>query len=213
MKGLLGKKIAMTRIYDGDGVLRPATVLQVGPCVVLQKKTAATDGYAACQLGFERKKAKRATKAESGHAATAGAEAPRLVREFRFEGDPEVGAELKVSEVFDGVPFVDITGTTKGKGFQGVVKRYGFHGGPASHGAMAHRRPGSIGMCQTPGRVLRGQKMPGRTGARRRTVQNLRVLELHPDRNLMVVGGAVPGPNGAYVEVRTSLKRPAATKG
>lgn len=210
MRGLLGKKIGMTRIYDQDGVMRPVTVLQVGPCVVLQKKTPERDGYAAYQLGFAEKKERRATKAEAGHAARAGAKPQRFVREFRIDGDHEVGAQLTVAEVFDGVPFVDVTGTTKGKGFQGVVKRWGFHGGPASHGSMSHRRPGSVGMCQTPGRVIRGQRMPGRTGARRRTVQSLRVLEVHGDRNVLVVRGAVPGPNGALVEVRTALKRPAA---
>ncbi len=210
MTGLLGRKIGMTRIYDGDGVLRAATVLQVGPCVVLQRKTADRDGYDAYQVGFETKKEKRATRAERGHARKAGLEAaPRIVREFPAVDEHEVGETVTVS-IFDGVPYVDVTGITKGKGFQGVVKRHGFRGGPASHGSMSHRRPGSIGMCQTPGRVFKGRKMPGRTGGRRRTVQNLRVLEVHGDRNLLVVAGAVPGPNGGWVEVRKALKRPAA---
>lgn len=201
----------MTRVYDQAGVMRPATVLQVGPCVVLQKKTPERDGYAAYQLGFAEKKTKRATRPETGHAARAGAQPPRFVREFRMDdADHEVGTRLNVADVFGGVPFVDVTGTTKGKGFQGVVKRWRFEGGPASHGSMAHRRPGSVGMCQTPGRVLRGQRMPGRTGGRRRTVQSLRVLDVCGEKDVMVVCGAVPGPNGALVEVRTSLRRPAA---
>ncbi|MBM4037460.1 MAG: 50S ribosomal protein L3 [Planctomycetes bacterium] len=220
--GLLGKKLGMTQLWDSQESARAATVLEVGPCVVLQVRTPERDGYAALQLGFEEKRARRkhgkgerrkaverrgATRAEIGQARKAKTTPKRFVREVRVEPshDFKVGQELTV-ELFAGVSHVDVIGTSKGKGFQGTVKRHHFSRGPASHGSMNVRQPGSIGSSAAPSRVLPGKRMSGHMGAERHTEQNLRVLQADKQRNLLVVHGAVPGPVGGYVVVRPALR-------
>lgn len=205
---ILGKKLGMTQVYDAQNVLVPVTVVEAGPCSVVQVKTVATDGYNAVQLGFSQKKAKNTASGEMGHAKKAGLEiAPRVLAEVRLKDAPT----LKVGDVVNATSFsegmlVDVIGVTKGKGFQGVVKRFRVAGGPASHGSMFHRRIGSIGMRQTPGRSWKNQAMPGHMGAEKRTVQNLRVIKVIAERNLILVKGAIPGANGDDVIVRSAIK-------
>ncbi|HUU42156.1 MAG TPA: 50S ribosomal protein L3 [Planctomycetota bacterium] len=202
---LLGKKLGMTQVYDDAGVLYPVTVIQLGPCTVMQVKTDATDGYSALQLGFEDKPRRRATKPERGRAEKIEAEPKRFVREVRLASASEknqAGQVLTAAE-FEGAKVVDVQGVTKGKGFTGVVKRYGFRGAPASHGASkVHRRPGSIGGNQRLTKVVKGKRMPGRDGADRRTVKNLSVVRIDPEKNLLLVAGGVPGPVGGFLAVR-----------
>lgn len=202
MSGIIGKKLGMTQIFEESGLVVPVTVIQAGPCPVLQVREAEKEGYRAVQLGFGAKKAKRVTRAEMGHAARAGLEfAPAVLREFRVVQDttPAVGEQVTV-EQFEPGSKVKVTGTTKGRGFQGVVKRHGFAGGRASHGATRiHRAPGSIGAGTNPSRVIKGKRLPGHMGHAQRTVLNLRVAKVDPERNLLYVRGAVPGPNGGYV--------------
>lgn len=208
---LLGRKIGMTQVYDAENVLVPVTVVEAGPCPVVQVKTQESDGYNAVQIGFDAKKDKNASKGERQHAGKAGlATAPRVLSEVRTAEAPslKVGDVVTV-EVFKEGQFVDVIGVAKGKGFQGVVKRFRTAGGPASHGSMFHRRIGSIGMRQTPGRTWKNQPMPGHMGSVRRTVQNLRIVRVVPDRNLILVKGAIPGANGDDVIVRIAIKRPA----
>ena len=205
---LVGKKIGMTQVYDAQNVLVPVTVVEAGPCPVVQVKTTETDGYNAVQLGFSKKKAKNSSKAEQGHAKKANLEeSPRVLSEVRLDGAPElkVGDVVTVAAFAEG-QMVDVIGVTKGKGFQGVVKRFRVAGGPASHGSMFHRRIGSIGMRQTPGRSWKNQAMPGHMGSERRTVQNLRVVKVLPEKNLILVKGAIPGANGDDVIVRSAIK-------
>ena len=204
MAGLIGKKIGMTRIFDDEGAAVPVTVVEAGPCPVLQIKSAETDGYTAVQLGFGAQKDKRASKAEKGHAAKAGVEvAPRLVREFELsDGDEyEIGQAITV-EVFDPGDSVRVTGTTKGKGFQGVVKRYGFAGRPASHGHPMSRTPGSIGPGTDPSRVIKGKKLPGRMGGVRATLPNAKVVRVDLERNLLFIKGGVPGSRNSYLLIQ-----------
>lgn len=202
MSGIIGKKMGMTQIFAENGLVVPVTVVQAGPCPVVQVREAEKEGYRAVQLGFGAKKAGRTTKAEMGHAARAGLEAaPVILREFRVGTDetPAVGEQVTV-ETFEPGARVKVTGTTKGRGFQGVVKRYGFAGGRASHGATRiHRAPGSIGAGTNPSRVIKGKRMPGHMGHAQRTVLNLRVAKVDAERNLLYIRGAVPGPNGGYV--------------
>jgi large subunit ribosomal protein L3 len=202
MSGIIGKKLGMTQIFEESGLVVPVTVIQAGPCPVLQVRDAEEEGYRAVQLGFGAKKAHRVSKAEMGHAAKAGLEfAPAVLREFRVvqETTPAVGEQVTV-EQFEPGSKVKVTGTTKGRGFQGVVKRHGFAGGRASHGATRiHRAPGSIGAGTNPSRVIKGKRLPGHMGHAQRTVLNLRVAKIDPERNLLYVRGAVPGPNGGYV--------------
>lgn len=202
MSGIIGKKLGMTQIFEESGLVVPVTVIQAGPCPVLQVREAEKEGYRAVQLGFGAKKAKRVTRAEMGHAARAGLEfAPAVLREFRVVQDttPAVGEQVTV-EQFEPGSKVKVTGTTKGRGFQGVVKRHGFAGGRASHGATRiHRAPGSIGAGTNPSRVIKGKRLPGHMGHAQRTVLNLRVAKVDPEHNLLYVRGAVPGPNGGYV--------------
>ena len=208
ISSLLGKKLGMTQVYDAQNVLVPVTVVEAGPCAVVQVKTAATDGYNAVQIGFSAKKARNASKAELAHAKKAGLDsAPRVLSEVRLADAPtlKVGDVLNVTSFTEG-QLVDVIGITKGKGFQGVVKRYRVAGGPASHGSMFHRRIGSIGMRQTPGRVWKNQIMPGHMGSEKRTVQNLRVVKVIADKNLILVKGAIPGANGDDVIVRSAIK-------
>jgi len=205
---ILGKKIGMTQVYDAQNVLVPVTVVEAGPCPVVQVKTVATDGYNAVQLGFSARKAKNVSKAEQSHAAKAGlSAAPRVLSEVRLNGDSPVKVgDVVTVESFKEGQFVDVIGITKGKGFQGVMRRYRVAGGPASHGSMFHRRIGSVGMRQTPGRVWKNQPMPGHMGSEKRTVQNLRVVKVIADKNLILVKGAIPGANGDDVVVRTAIK-------
>lgn len=203
MSGLIGRKLGMTRLFDEQGREVPVTVVEAGPCPVLQVKTEETDGYRALQLGFGEKKEKRANRAELGHASRAGVEAaPRVVREFPVTEDHEVeeGQELSV-ELFQEGDRVKVTGRTKGRGFQGVVKRYGFSGRPATHGHPMHRNPGSIGIMDV-SRVQKGQKLPGRTGDEKSTVRNLEVVRVDAERNLLFVKGAVPGAKQGYVFIQ-----------
>jgi large subunit ribosomal protein L3 len=208
ISSLLGKKLGMTQVYDAQNVLVPVTVVEAGPCAVVQVKTTETDGYNAVQIGFSKKKAKNASKAEQQHAAKAGlTDTPRVLSEVRLVDAPT----LKVGDLVTVVAFtegqlVDVLGVTKGKGFQGVVKRFRTAGGPASHGSMFHRRIGSIGMRQTPGRVWKNQAMPGHMGRDARTVQNLRVVKIIAEKNLILVKGAIPGANGDDVLIRTAIK-------
>lgn len=205
---ILGKKLGMTQVYDAQNVLVPVTVVEAGPCAVVQVKTVATDGYNAVQIGFSQKKTKNTAGGELGHAKKAGLEqAPRVLAEVRLTDTPT----LKVGDVVNATSFtegqlVDVIGVTKGKGFQGVVKRFRVAGGPASHGSMFHRRIGSVGMRQTPGRVWKNQAMPGHMGSDKRTVQNLRIVRVIAEKNLLLVKGAIPGANGDDVIVRTAIK-------
>jgi large subunit ribosomal protein L3 len=205
---ILGKKIGMTQIYDAQNVLIPVSVVEAGPCAVVQVKTVAIDGYNAVQLGFSQKKPKNTAAGELGHAKKAGLEvAPRVLGEVRLTETPthKVGDIVTVTAFTEG-QLVDVSGITKGKGFQGVVKRFRVAGGPAAHGSMFHRRIGSIGMRQTPGRTWKNQRMPGHMGSEARTVQNLRVVKIIADKNLILVKGAIPGANGDDVVVRTAIK-------
>ena len=204
MAGLIGKKIGMTRIFDDEGAAVAVTVVEAGPCPVLQIKTAETDGYSAVQLGFGSQKDKRANKAEKGHAAKAGVDvAPSLVREFDMsDGDEyEIGQTITV-EVFGAGDTVSVVGTTKGKGFQGVVKRWGFAGRPASHGHPMSRNPGSIGPGTDPSRVIKGKKLPGRMGGVRATIGNLKVVRVDLERNLLFLRGGVPGSRNSYLLIQ-----------
>ncbi len=205
---ILGRKLGMTQVYDAQNTLVPVTVVEAGPCTVVQVKTVETDGYNAVQIGFTQKKTKNTSAAELAHAKKAGLEAaPRVLAEVRLTDAPT----LKVGDVVNATAFsegqlVDVIGVTKGKGFQGVVKRWRVAGGPAAHGSMFHRRIGSIGMRQTPGRSWKNQSMPGHMGQERRTVQNLRIVKVIADKNLILVKGAIPGANGDDVIVRTAIK-------
>jgi len=205
---LLGKKIGMTQVYDAQNVLVPVTVVEAGPCPVVQIKTVATDGYNAVQLGFGAKKPKNASKAETQHAKKAGLEStPRELSEVRLAETPSLKAgDIVTVAIFAEGQVVDVIGVSKGKGFQGVVKRFRVGGGPASHGSMFHRRIGSIGMRQTPGRSWKNQRMPGHMGSDQRTVQNLRIVKVIADKNLLLVKGAIPGANGDTVLVRAGKK-------
>jgi large subunit ribosomal protein L3 len=203
--GILGKKIGMTQVFRPDGQVVPVTVLKAGPCVVVQRKTPNTDGYDAIQLGLvEGIKTKKLTKAAQGHTKKAGADGVKYTREFKLnpgDGDFKMGDRVLVDQ-FKPKQMVDVIGVSKGRGFAGVVKRHHFRGGPGAHGSMFHRAPGSIGASSFPSRVFPGMKMGGHMGTERVTVRNLEVVEVDSDDNLLVVKGAVPGPNGGYVMVR-----------
>jgi len=209
MKGLIGIKKGMTQIWDEAGNRIPVTVIEVGPCPVVQVKTKATDGYAAVQLGFGPQKPQRLSKAEVKHCAKAGLEVPcRTLKEFEADDGEEVKAgDVLTVKMFEGVKFVDVIGITKGKGFAGVVKRWGFRGGPHGHGGHSKRRPGSIGMRQDPGSVRKGHPMGGHMGSKQRTTQNLAVAGIREADNVILVKGAVPGANGGTVFVNKSLKK------
>jgi large subunit ribosomal protein L3 len=207
IKGLIGKKLGMTQIFSDEGVSVPVTVIEVEPSVVIQKKTAKTDGYDALQLGYGRIKQRNVTKALQGHFKKADKGLFRVLREFNMDPDGcEVGHELK-AEMFAPGDYVDVVGTTKGKGFAGVIKRHGFHGGRATHGSMFHRAPGSIGASADPSRVFKGTKLPGHMGSARKTVQNLLVWAVRPDMNVILVRGAVPGSKNGYVLIKQAIKK------
>jgi large subunit ribosomal protein L3 len=204
MSGLIGKKIGMTRIFLESGSAVSCTVVEAGPCPVVQIKTEESDGYSAVQVGFGAQRAKRATKAAVGHAAKVGLEsAPAILREFDIaDGEElEVGQALTV-EIFEEGDSVKITGTTKGRGFQGVVKRHGFKGRPATHGHPMSRIPGSLGPGTDPSRVIKGKKLPGRMGGKRHTILNQEIVKVDSERNLLFIKGSVPGAKNSYVLIR-----------
>ncbi len=201
MAGLIGKKIGMTRIFTEEGVAVPVTVVEAGPCPVIQVKTEETDGYRAVQLGFGAKKATRATRAELGHAQKASIEAaPAILREFAPDAgeDYELGQSLTV-ELFEPGDSVKVTGTSKGRGFQGGMKRHGFRGRPGSHGHPMARNPGSMGPGTDPSRVIKGKKLPGQMGSVRKTIRNIEVVKVDSERNLLFLKGGVPGSRNSYV--------------
>src|SRR5690349_7116225 len=210
VKGILGAKLGMTQVWDNNKVV-PVTVVQAGPCVLTQVRTDEKDGYAAVQLAYGAIDPRKVNKPESGHYAKAGVSPRRHIVELRTAdaGEYELGQEVTVDSFAAGTS-IDVTGKTKGKGYAGVMKRHGFHGLRASHGVeRKHRSPGSIGACATPGRVFKGVKMAGRMGGKRFTVQNLVIQAVDAERNLILVRGAVPGPKGALILVRTAAKKTA----
>lgn len=205
-KGILGKKVGMTQVFDESGQVIPVTVIQAGPCVVVQKKSAASDGYNALQVGFEPVKEKRVNKPLRGHFSKASLTPFRYLRELRLENvqDYQVGQEIK-ADVFNPGEKVDVTGISRGKGFAGGIKRHGFHRGPMEHGSKYHRRPGSLA-AKGPARVFKGRRLPGHMGAERVTVQGLEVIKNDPERNLLLVKGSVPGPRRGLLVIKNSVK-------
>ena len=206
-KGLIGKKLGMTQIFDEQGKVIPVTVIEAGPCVVAQVKTVETDGYNAIQLGFGDVKESKINKPEKGHFAKAKLALKKHLREFRLDSvdGVNVGDEIKV-DTFQAGDKIDVQGTSKGKGFQGVIKRHGQSRGPMGHGSMYHRRPGSMGPTSTPGRVFKGKKLPGHMGRVTVTIQNLDVVKVDLDKNAILVKGSVPGAKGAILKLKTSVK-------
>jgi large subunit ribosomal protein L3 len=200
MPGLIGKKIGMTSVFSADGKNIPCTVIEVGPCVVTQVKTAAVDGYNALQLGFEEQKEKHATQPELGHFKKAGVTPKRHLAEFKFDGEYNLGDTITV-DIFNESDFVDIVGVSKGKGYQGVVKRHGFGGvGQSTHGQHNRlRAPGSVGACSYPAKVFKGMRMAGQMGNQRVTVQNLQVLKVIAEHNVLMIKGSIPGSKGSIV--------------
>jgi len=208
MEGLIGKKIGMTQVWDKDGRRVAVTVLEVGPCPVIQVKTAETDGYLAAQLGFGAQKAQRLTRSAAARYTRAGVEPCRVLHEFRLDPGEAVETGKAVDlGVLDGVAFVDVQGVTKGRGFAGVVRRYRMAGGPKTHGGHSKRRIGSIGARDLPGWIEKGKRMPGHMGSVTRKARNLAVVQVRKEENLLLVGGAVPGPAGAVVFVTKALKK------
>jgi len=208
MKALIGRKVGMTQIFDDHGEQVPVTVLKAGPCTVVQRKRRERDGYDAVQLGFEECPLEKLNRPMRGHFGRALKSGFRVLREVRLdEGEDIAEGETLTVELFSDVAFVDVTGMSKGRGFQGVVKRYRMGGGRASHGSMTHRRVGAIGQCAMPSRVFKNKKMPGRMGHRRVTVQNLRVVGVRKEDNALLVEGAVPGPSGGLVIIREAVKK------
>ena len=208
MKSLIGKKLGMTQIFDEEGRRVPVTVIEAGPCSVVQRKTVATDGYEAIQLGFGAQKPERVAKPLAGHFKKAGVGTMRELREVRVDADDAAKAgDTLTAAVFEGVNFVDVLGVSKGKGFQGVMKRHNFGGGRATHGSHFHRTTGSIGMKEKPGRVFKGKKMAGQMGSTDITVQNVKVIQVRAAENLILVKGQVPGANGTTLVLREALKR------
>ena len=208
LRGSIARKVGMTRVFTDEGEQVPVTVLEVGPCVVLDRKTQADHGYEAAQIGFDDRKESRATKAIVGHCKKAGTGPKRVIREFPVSesDDVQVGDTITVRS-FEGIDYVDVVGTTKGRGFQGVMKRHNMAGGRMSHGAHARRRPGAIGCSSYPANVSKGKAMPGHMGNRTATQQNLAVVQVRAEENLLLVRGAVPGPRGGTVLVRAALKK------
>ena len=204
IEGLIGKKIGMTQSFEEGGNVIPVTLIKAGPCVIIQKKTDQKDGYSALQLGLiEERPAKNVTKSQLGHLKKSGAQPTKIMKEFRFSGAEEVkeGDQFSV-DIFQAGEKVHVVGTSKGKGFAGVIKRWGFRGGKASHGSMFHRAPGSIGASAFPSRVVKGKKLPGHMGQERVTVRNLVVIETDKENNLLMVKGAVPGAKGGYLLIK-----------
>ena len=209
MKTLIGRKVGMTQIFDEKGLVIPVTVIEAGPCSVVQIKTVETDGYDAVQLGFGEVKEYKVNKPEKGHFKKASVKAQKHLREFRAcpecLADVKVGDEIKV-DTFSVGDKVDIQGITKGKGFQGVIKRHGQSRGPMGHGSMYHRRPGSMGSTSTPGRVFKGKKLPGHMGVDKVTVQNLEIVKVDLDKNAILIKGSVPGNKGSILKIKNAVK-------
>ncbi|MEN6316847.1 MAG: 50S ribosomal protein L3 [Clostridiaceae bacterium] len=207
-KFILGKKIGMTQIFNENGLAIPVTVLQAGPCAVVQKKTVENDGYSALKLGFGEIAEKKLSKPEKGLFTKINVSSRKYLKEFRIDdvAKYEVGQEIKVADMFNSGDRIDVSGISKGKGFQGTIKRYGQSGGPETHGSMYHRRVGSMGPNTSPARVFKGKKLPGHMGVDKITVQNLVVVKADNERNLLLVKGAVPGPKGGLVVVRETVK-------
>ena len=208
IKGILGKKLGMTQVFDDENRVVPVTVVEAGPCVVTQIRTPETDGYSAIQIAFGEIDPRKANKPESGHFKKAGVTPRRHVAEIRMDDTStyEVGQEVKV-DIFEGITFVDVTGQTKGHGYAGAMKRHGFQGQGAAHGNQAaHRRVGGIGACATPGRVFKGKRMAGRMGQDRVTTQNLKIQKVDVESNLLLIKGAIPGARGGLVTVKTAVK-------
>ena len=206
-KGIIGKKVGMTQIFDEKGNVIPVTVIEAGPCVVAQVKTVETDGYSAVQLGFGDVKEKKMNKPEKGHFAKANVANKKHLREFKLDDaqNLKVGDEIK-ADVFVAGDKIDVQGITKGKGFQGVIKRHGQSRGPMGHGSMYHRRPGSMGPTSTPGRVFKGKRLPGHMGAQTISILNLEVVRVDLDKNVILVKGSVPGAKGAILKLKSSVK-------
>ncbi|MBF8983484.1 50S ribosomal protein L3 [Lutibacter sp. B2] len=207
MKGILGRKVGMTQIFTEEGVVIPVTVVEAGPIYVTQVKTVETDGYNAIQIGFEDKKENKAIKPEKGHFAKAGVSVKKLVREFRLENASEykVGQEIKVDIFTEGMK-IDVSGTSKGKGTQGAIKRHNQSRGPMAHGSKFHRSAGSLGSGSSPSRVFKGMKMAGRMGNERVTIQNLEVAKIDVEKNLLLIKGAIPGPRKGIVTIKETIK-------
>ena len=206
-KGILATKVGMTQIFDEEGVLIPVTVLQAGPCAVTQVKTMDNDGYSAVQVGYADKREKLVTNPQKGHFEKAGVAPKRFVKEFRFDNSEEytVGQEIK-ADIFAVGDKIDVTATSKGKGFAGGIKRHGLHTGPKTHGSKYHRHAGSNGSASDPSRVFKGKKMAGRMGAEQVTVQNLEIVRIDVENNVILVKGAVPGPKKAMVTLKETVK-------
>ena len=208
IKGIIGRKLDMTQIYSEYGNVVPVTLVEAGPCVVVQKKTLKKDSYSALQLGFAEKKLHRVNKPLQGHYEKHNAVPCYFLKEFKVEENNEFEEGQKINaDIFQAGEFVDVTGTSKGKGFAGVVKRWGFGGGPKSHGSNFHRAPGSMGASATPARVMKGRKLPGRMGGNRVTVQNIEVVEVKPEQNLILLKGAIPGSKKGIITIKSSIKK------
>ena len=209
MTGLIGKKIGMTQVFGADGIVVPVTVIRTGPCIVVQKKETGRDGYNAVQIGFGNKKNQRVNKPEQGHMVKAGKGAFQVLREFRLQdvGQYEVGQEIKAADIFKAGDRIDVSGTSKGRGFAGVIKRWNFSGFPASHGTHEYfRHGGAIGNRSYPGRVFKGKKMAGHWGNEKVSVQNLEVVGIRPEENMLLVKGAVPGAKRGILIIRRAVK-------
>lgn len=211
MQGLIGKKIGMTRVFDANGVQVPVTVIQAGPCVVLQRKTG-SDGYEAVQLGFQEKTEKRATKALQGHCKKAATGPKQFLREIRLaDGEDAKIGDVVTVQIFEGASHVDVVGTTKGRGFAGNVKRHQMAGGPAAHGSGFHRQGGSVGNREEPAKIWKNKRMPGHMGNVQVTTQNVKIVQVRGDDGILLVRGAIPGPNGGVLLVRKALKKSSKT--
>ena len=208
--GLIGKKVGMTRLFDQEsGAMVPVTVIDVKGNTFAQIKTEDKDGYNAIQVAFDAQKESRVAKPQAGHFKKLGIQPTKLLKEFRVEASelPAEGAEDPGVDLFSAGQWVDVIGTSKGKGFQGAMRRHNFHGSPAAHGSMMHRRTGGVGGCSTPGRVWKNQKMPGQMGNAKRTVQNLKVVAVRPEDNVILISGAVPGARGSYLVIRPAKNK------
>ncbi len=206
-KGIIAKKIGMTQIFSETGILIPVTVLEAGPCVVTQIKTMENDGYEAIQVGFGDIKESKVNNPMKGHFAKANVAATKLLKEFKFENSSEysIGSEIK-ADIFEAGDKIDVSGVSKGKGFQGAIKRHNQHRGPMAHGSKYHRGVGSLSSATTPGKVKKGKKMPGHMGAENVTIQNLEVVRIEAEKNLLIVKGAVPGNKGSILVIKESVK-------
>ena len=207
IKAIFGKKLGMTQIFNDDGTIVPVTVVQAGPCVIVQKKTEEKDGYNAIKVGFGDIRENLVTKPISGSYKKAGVGVKRFLREVRTDdtGDYEVGQEIK-ADVFESGDIIDVSGISKGRGFKGVIARWGQHRGPMTHGSRYHRRPGSMGACSSPSKVFKNKHLPGHTGMQKITVQNLKVVKVDVDKNVILIKGAIPGATGGLVSIKKSVK-------